>query len=197
MSNPNPAGYRQVQKAYTLPANYSPPPALTMYARIKIPAAVIISNTKYLQAEKLAPKVKGIHTGIYRVGLSTVSIWRASCTCQARRNNPKTPCVHQIALWLSHHVQTWGGAGRWLMRHNLKYSFEDKPKIVAIYAKIKGYTPHNMQPFKGGFYRVTAAWDDGTFEITGANGEAWGEVYRDDLNTLTPFYAEGGNDDNL
>ncbi len=177
-------------------------PALTLHARVKIPAAVIISNTKYLRAEKLAPKVKEIHTGIYRVGLSTVSIWHASCTCQARRENQKTPCAHQIALWLSDHVQTWGAEGLWLMRHNLKYS-DSQPRLIATYAKVKADKKDRFfqraKPFKGGFYRiinfhkypVNDSHTSGktSYCLVGKNGQQF-YTWQEQLHTLTPFYAE-------
>jgi len=183
-SNPNPAGWRKAVKlAEKTPHAVKFPPS-------KLPPAVVVAPSIMRKAEKLAPKIKEINTGIYRVGLSTISIWKASCTCQARRNNPKKPCVHQIALYLAQKVQTWGESGRWLMRHNLKYAADQRPQQIAIYTKIKGYTPPKMKPFKGGFYRISGNWSDGRYEITDKNGETWNAVYREDMHTLTPFFVE-------
>ena len=150
---------------------------------------VIVAPSTMRRAEKLALNTKKIHSGIYRVGFSTVSVWRTSCTCAARRKNPAKPCVHQIAVYLRYQIQTWGKLGAWLKNQYLLEPAR-KPKHIATYTKIKGYTPPKMQPFEGGFYRISGSWADGRYEITDKNGKTWGAVYREDMHTLTPFYAE-------
>jgi len=156
---------------------------------------VVVAPSIMRRASALAPNVQKLHAGIYRAGLSTVSIWRQSCTCAAHRKSPAKPCAHQIAVYLRFHVQTWGKLGAWLQKQYAKAP-EREPVMLAVYARVKsrGVYATFVKAFAGGFYRIEIEhkYKDGhvSYLCTGANGQTF-IAMREQLHTLTPFFVEG------
>ena len=87
----------------------------------------------------LAQTVRAIRPGVYLVGSCIVDNWRGSCSCKSARRDQAHKCAHKLALEIAKFVKCIPGGYTKETRAYFADAGIEQPKVLAIYAQVKGY----------------------------------------------------------
>jgi len=150
---------------------------------LKFSFGISCSPSQAAQAARLAPSVRAILPGIYRVGACQINLWHESCTCKAHRaralaGRPFTPCTHFLALYI---------ANEWYPGYTTEYLASvgiEEPEPIATYCHVR--LPACYPPAPHGFRVIEAAEGWATILNVATGTHASAPVA--DLTRLITFY---------
>jgi len=142
------------------------------FKALRLSFGVTASKSQASHAAHLAPTVRAIHPGIYRVGVCQVNLWHEACTCKAHRSRalagkPFSPCAHFLALYLANEWSPISSGIEYLQSVGI-----EEPEPIATYCHV--VLPACYPPAPHGFRVLEAAEGWATLEnvATGTHASA-------------------------